>query len=97
MYSVVSSIEKSRNLQIELNSGSSLSVENTMIISEVGLINLTVTFGSGNEPTKEEMDELIKVTGYIDGEYALNNKEFLIWTLALIRSNKNAIITLGGA
>src|SRR5699024_9515174 len=35
------------------------------------------TFGAGNEPTKEEMDELIKVTGYIDGEYALNNKEML--------------------
>ena len=41
------------------------------------LLNLTETFGAGNEPTKEEMDELIKVTGYIDGEYALNNKEML--------------------
>ena len=59
-------------------------------------INLTQTFGAGNEPTKEEMDELIKITGYIDGEYALNNKEMLIWTLALVRSNKNAIISLGG-
>ena len=59
-------------------------------------LNLTQTFGAGNEPTKEEMDELIKVTGYIDSEYALNNKEMLIWTLALIRRNKNAIITLGG-
>lgn len=66
-------------------------------IKDIGLINLTKTFGKGNEPTKEEMDELIKVTGYIDDEYALNNKEMLIWTLALIRSNKNAIITLGGA
>lgn len=60
-------------------------------------LNLTATFGAGNEPTKKEMDELIKVTGYIGGEYALNNKEMLIWTLALIRSNKNAIIALGGA
>ena len=60
------------------------------------IINITKTFGAGNEPTKEEMDELIKVTGYIDDEYALNNKEMLIWTLALIRRNKNAIITLGG-
>ena len=59
-------------------------------------INLTKTFGSGNEPTKEEIDELIKITGYIDGEYALNNKEMLTWTLALIRRNKNAIIALGG-
>ena len=60
------------------------------------LLNLTQIFGVGNEPTKEEMDELIKTTGYIDGEYALNNKELLIWTLALVRRNKNAIITLGG-
>ena len=65
-------------------------------ISKLQVINLTQTFGSGNEPTKEEMDELIKVTGYIDGEYALNNKEMLIWTLSLIRQNKNAIIALGG-
>lgn len=41
------------------------------------VLDLTDTFGSGNEPTKEEMDELIKITGYIDGEYALNNKEML--------------------
>ena len=60
-------------------------------------INLTAIFGAGNEPTKEEMDKLIEVTGYIDGEYALNNKEMLIWTLALIRRNKNAIVALGGA
>ena len=46
-------------------------------VSNVQLINLTQIFGAGNEPTKEEMDELIKITGYIDGEYALNNKEML--------------------
>ena len=66
-------------------------------ISDIQLINLTATFGAGKEPTREEMGELIKLTGYIDGEYALNNKEMLIWTLALIRRNKNAIVTLGGA
>ena len=65
-------------------------------VDNLSIINLTQTFGAGNEPTKEEMDELIKITGYIDGEYALNNKEMLIWTLALIRRKKNAIITLGG-
>ena len=71
----------------------------TMLIKldNVEAINLTQTFGEGNEPTKEEMDELIKVTGYIDGGYALNNKEMLIWTLALVRRNKNAIVALGGA
>ena len=62
----------------------------------VMMIDLTATFGAGSEPTKEEMDKFIDFTGYIDGEYALNNKEMLIWTLALIRRNKNAIITLGG-
>ena len=41
------------------------------------LIDLTETFGAGNEPTKEEMDKLIEVTGYIDDEYALNNKDML--------------------
>ena len=60
------------------------------------VVDLTETFGAGNEPTKEEMDELIKVTGYIDGEYALNSKELLMWTLSLVRSNRNAIIALGG-
>lgn len=59
-------------------------------------LNLTEIFGESNEPSKEEMDELIKITGYINNEYALNNKEMLIWTLALIRRNKNAIISLGG-
>ena len=73
-----------------------LSSSQNAYFDDVIFVNLTDTFGEGNEPTKEEMDELIKITGYIDGEYALDNKEMLIWTLALIRSNKNAIISLGG-
>lgn len=56
--------------------------------------NLLVDFEAAEQ--ERQRDELIKVTGYIDGEYALNNKEMLVWTLALIRRNKNAIITLGG-
>lgn len=76
---------------------SDLSPDLEVDIKNLIVLNLTETFGTGNEPTKEEMDELIKVTGYIDGEYALNNKEVLIWTLALIRRNKNAIVALGGA
>lgn len=74
----------------------SISDQYSFFIDNVILLNLTNIFGAGNEPSKEEMDELIKVIGYIDNEYALNNKEMLIWTLALIRRNKNAIITLGG-
>ena len=73
-----------------------LSSSQNAYFDDVIFVNLTDTFGEGNEPTKEEMDELIKIAGYIDGEYALDNKEMLIWTLALIRSNKNAIISLGG-
>ena len=53
------------------------------------LIDLTETFGKGNEPTKEEMDELIKVTGYIDEEYALNNKEMLGYLMKGISEKAN--------
>ena len=53
------------------------------------LFDLTTIFGAGNEPTKEEMDELIKVTGYIDGEYALNNKEMLGHLMKGIREKAN--------
>lgn len=74
----------------------SVSDQYSFFIDNVILLNLTNIFGAGKEPTKEEMDELVKVTGYIDEEYALNNKEMLIWTLALIRRNKNAITSLGG-
>ena len=56
---------------------SDLSPDLEIDIRNLTVLNLTKTFGAGNEPTKEEMDELIKVTGYIDGEYALNNKEML--------------------
>lgn len=75
--------------------GGSLGDEITF--KEVMAINLTQTFGEGNEPTEGEMGEVIKVTGYIDGEYALNNKEMLILILSLIRRNKSAIVALGGA
>src|SRR5699024_11765087 len=33
------------------------------------------------EPSKEEMDRLIEISGYIDGEYALNNKEMLAYLM----------------
>lgn len=74
----------------------SISDRYSFFVGKVILLNLTNIFGTGNEPTKDEMDSLIEITGYIDNEYALNNKEMLIWTLALIRRNKNAIVTLGG-
>ena len=58
-------------------------------IAWMSFINLTKTFGAGNEPTKEEMDRLIEITGYIDGEYALNNKEMLGHLMKGIREKAN--------
>jgi hypothetical protein len=61
-------------------------------------INLTETFGEGNEPTKEEMDLLISILGidYFEGEITIPAQKIMQWQLALIRKNKNAIIALGG-
>ena len=39
--------------------------DNHYIIRKPIIINLTETFGAGNEPTKEEMDEIINRFGYI--------------------------------
>lgn len=62
------------------------------------LIDITSIFGAGNEPTKLEMDELVKVipNGWWDGELTLTQKQFITWQLNLIRKNTNAIIALGG-
>jgi len=60
--------------------------------------NLSKTFGVGNEPTKLEMDELMKVIPdqWWDGELSLTQKQYMTWQLNLIRKNTNAIIALGG-
>lgn len=58
-------------------------------IDHIIIVNLTDTFGPGNEPTKEEMDRLIEITGYIDSEYALNNKEMLGHLMKDIRVKAN--------
>ena len=65
-------------------------------LDDVLLIDLTKTFGAGNEPTKEEMDVLIDIIGWFDGKITLTQKQQLIWTLNLIRKNRNAITALGG-
>lgn len=65
---------------------------------DVVAINRTALFGAGNEPTKLEMDELMKVipNQWWDGELTLTQKQFITWQLNLIRKNTNAIIALGG-
>ena len=71
------------SLQIEFTAD--LTTSDNVEIESIALFNLTEVFGSGNEPTKEEMDELIKFTGYINGEYKLNNKEMLGHLMNAIR------------
>ena len=67
-------------------------------IDDVMVIDLTATFGAGNEPTKEEMDLLISTLGidYFEGEITIPAQKVMQWQLALIRKNKNAIIAFGG-
>ena len=64
-------------------------IGNILDVRHVMAINLTEIFGAGNEPTKEEMDRLIEITGYIDSEYALNNKEMLGYLMNDIREKAN--------
>ena len=75
------------SLQIEFTSD--LTKSDSVEIESIALFNLTEVFGAGNEPTKEEMDRLIEITGYIDGEYALNNKEMLGHLMKGIREKAN--------
>ena len=70
----------------------------SMVAGDFIAINLTDTFGKGNEPTKAEIEELIKILGgWFDGEITLTQKQLAIWTLNMIRQNRNAIVALGGA
>ena len=55
-------------------------------LDDVILINLTKTFGAGNEPTKEQMDELLAITGYISGERVVSHQE--MFKLINARANK---------
>lgn len=73
------------------------SFDSECFVDGVVFINLTEVFGVGNEPTKEEMDMLIDILGgWFDGEITLSQKQLAIWTLNMIRQNRNAIISLGG-
>lgn len=60
-------------------------------------VNLTLIFGAGNEPTKEEMDMLISILGgWFDGEITVTQKQYVTWLLNIMRQNRNAILALGG-
>lgn len=68
----------------------------TVYVKNAISVNLTSVFGAGNEPTKAEMDTLINMIGWFDGEITVSEKQLAIWTLNLIRQNRNAIVALGG-
>jgi hypothetical protein len=76
-----------------LGAGTSEEVQVTNCIA----ISLTEVFGAGNEPTKEEMDTLIRQIGWFEGTRTLKQTETTNWLLKLIRENKNAIVALGGS
>lgn len=72
LYSNLSEI-KEANHQIFIN----IIDTGSAYIKNILSIDLTATFGTGNEPTKEQMDELIKMTGYFD-TINLNIGKFLL-------------------
>ena len=88
-----------------LSSGSAFSIGRLVYtsgtyfeVSSIKVINLTATFGAGNEPTKEEFELLLATLGidYFEGEITIPAQKIMQWQLKLIRKNKNAIIVLGG-
>jgi hypothetical protein len=61
-------------------------------------INLTDTFGAGNEPTKEEMDALLSCfpESWFDGRQNLPGKWVMKYLLNQVRDLKTAVAGLGG-
>jgi len=64
----------------------------------VSVINLTDAFGAGNEPTKEEMDELLTYfpESWFDGRTTLPGKWVMTYLLNQVRNLKAAVVGLGG-
>ncbi len=91
----VVAVAKSKTLHIATNKSSAV-IGDTTYLRNIILIDLTQVFGAGNEPTKEQMDEIINITGWFDNEYAVSNKEMFIALLNMIRKNTMAITALGG-
>ena len=71
----------------------------TYKISNRLLINLTKTFGEGNEPSKNTMDRLMdkfEERGF-DGTVSLfNAKDFMVFVIKELEEQRNAITSLGG-
>lgn len=58
---------------------------------DILVVNLTQTFGAGNEPSKEEMDILVDLVpgNWWDGELQLEQKLIIQWLLKLEREKAN--------
>ena len=67
-----------------------------ILLDNVGLINLTETFGAGNEPTKEQMDIIMDTIGYFNGTHTITSKEQFNILLKMVRENALATTSLGG-
>jgi len=70
-----------------------------MEVQEVLAIDLTETFGAGNEPTADEIETLIGIVpeNWFDGVYKPTQIVMFNWLLAMIRENTAAIAVLEGS
>lgn len=74
-------------------------VPTTYQVGSVLLIDLTETFGSGNEPTTEQMDKLLEQfpNSWFDGTVNIyNSKHMMVMFFNELTELNNAITTLGG-
>lgn len=96
--SVICTIATDQTINPQFVRDNRASAYDTVYIDNIININLTAVFGSGNEPSKQEMDTLISLVpnNWWNGELKASQKLLLNWQLKMIRQNRNAIIALGG-
>lgn len=86
-------------IMLSLGLGNTIPSDVTMSVKEPLIINLTETFGAGNEPTNEQMDKLLLrfPNSWFDGTVNLfNAKEFMIYVNKELEELRNAVTFLGG-
>jgi GAF domain-containing protein len=98
VWETTTAIVDGRTNGIRFSAGFFSSATAQCFVDNMIAVNLTETFGKGNEPTKEEFELLLATLGidYFEGEITIPAQKIMQWQLALIRRNKNAIIALGG-
>jgi len=89
-----------RNLRFFLQEKSSIEEKPLLYLKSALLINLTKTFGKGNEPTTKQMDELLSQfdDGWFDGTKNVFNAEHMLkMYFNKTKELDNAITSLGGS